>query len=603
MAALNAAQSAGARVVNMSYGPATKGDVFNPGELNIFKNYRSSMVLVKAAGNDGVDVRNERFTGNASVDLSHILIVGSVDANNNISSFSNRPGSACIGACGANNENATKNFFLVAPGESILSDLPKNSVGLLSGTSMAAPHVAGAAALVYQYALAGNTQLEPSQVAGILKCSAHDLGAPGVDAVYGWGLLDVAAALQPCGGISFATGGTVNSGVVSLRDTTITSSSLVSSSAMQNALSSAVVFDDYKRGFTLGTSKVGTSVASALSPNFVEELNGQVGASTVELSHDGQSSVSLTSKGDFGNGGFRVIDVERGNLHFASGLGASASYFTTPTEGSQQSFGRSMAETFFTGSGDAALSLKHAMFFDADVRPTSRLTLSGLYLRTTPAAFDQMADNVAALMLNKQTVSSLLKFGANYRLLYGLSAGVSYGVLQEQGQLLGMQAGGAFGMGDGVTYIGGIHANAQLTENASLSIFAEQSSTGSSSHNGQIFSIADRWSGSKYGLSLSDRDPFGIDGLVQLKLVRPWQIDRGSLAVRLPVGRELDGTVDYENRIVSVATDQMPWELHASYLRGGNMFSYGAELTMLSHTIVNQTAPEVRVAAAFRWAF
>ncbi|MFZ1991255.1 MAG: S8 family serine peptidase, partial [Alphaproteobacteria bacterium] len=200
--ALDKAASLGARVVNMSYGSTTAGAIFLSGELNLFRNYNSStpgkgMVLVRAGGNDGVNALNQAYAGNAAVDLSNLLLVGSVDKNNVRSSFSNAPGNACIGgsqsACASPDSNAMMNFWLVAPGENIISDLPNNYVGLMSGTSMATPHVTAAAALVFQEALAGNTLLTPGQVAAILKRSADDLGAKGVDPVYGWGLLDVAA--------------------------------------------------------------------------------------------------------------------------------------------------------------------------------------------------------------------------------------------------------------------------------------------------------------------------------------------------------------------------------------------------------------------------
>src|SRR5205823_1204059 len=69
--ALDTARANGARVVNMSYGPMTPGDVFLPGELALFQTYNSStpgqgMVLVRAAGNNGVDAIDEPFSGNAA---------------------------------------------------------------------------------------------------------------------------------------------------------------------------------------------------------------------------------------------------------------------------------------------------------------------------------------------------------------------------------------------------------------------------------------------------------------------------------------------------------------------------------------------------------
>jgi hypothetical protein len=61
----------------------------------------------------------------------------------------------------------------------------------LSGTSMAAPHVAALAALVR----AADRALTPDQVEQVLESSAVDLGAPGRDDDHGYGRVDAAAAL------------------------------------------------------------------------------------------------------------------------------------------------------------------------------------------------------------------------------------------------------------------------------------------------------------------------------------------------------------------------------------------------------------------------
>ncbi len=63
------------------------------------------------------------------------------------------------------------------------------------GTSMASPHVAGAAALVMAAGRLGPNP-KPAAVEHLLESTARDLGAPGFDTRYGNGLLDVAAALR-----------------------------------------------------------------------------------------------------------------------------------------------------------------------------------------------------------------------------------------------------------------------------------------------------------------------------------------------------------------------------------------------------------------------
>ncbi|MBA3436572.1 MAG: S8 family serine peptidase, partial [Thermoleophilaceae bacterium] len=63
------------------------------------------------------------------------------------------------------------------------------------GTSMAAPHVAGAAALVIASRRLGANPA-PADVERLLENTARDIGQPGFDRDYGHGLLDVAAALR-----------------------------------------------------------------------------------------------------------------------------------------------------------------------------------------------------------------------------------------------------------------------------------------------------------------------------------------------------------------------------------------------------------------------
>lgn len=81
---------------------------------------------------------------------------------------------------------------LVAPGEKIWAPMPKRRIGDLHGTSMAAPHVSGAAALL----MARHTELigDPRRVKEVLCASATDLGRK--TEFQGHGLVDVLRALQ-----------------------------------------------------------------------------------------------------------------------------------------------------------------------------------------------------------------------------------------------------------------------------------------------------------------------------------------------------------------------------------------------------------------------
>ncbi|WP_198018807.1 autotransporter serine protease [Azorhizobium doebereinerae] len=113
------------------------------------------------------------------------LAVAAVDSTNTIASFSNRCGVA-------------KDWCLSAPGVDIYSTVTVGTgtgtydgYGDKSGTSMATPVVSGVAALVKE-AFPWFTAYDLQQA---LLTTATDLGAPGVDEVYGWGLVNAAKAV------------------------------------------------------------------------------------------------------------------------------------------------------------------------------------------------------------------------------------------------------------------------------------------------------------------------------------------------------------------------------------------------------------------------
>ncbi|RJG07528.1 hypothetical protein D3870_17365 [Noviherbaspirillum cavernae] len=169
-----------AAIANISLGANSR---YDPGALQ--EAVRGGLLMVIAAGNEGAAHPGwpARFAREAWAN-NQIIAVGAVDADNRIASFSNRAGDAAA-------------WFLVAPGVNIYSSAADGRYAIMSGTSMATPVVSGAAALVKQLWPA----LRADQVADILFLTATDLGAPGIDAVYGRGLLNVEKALQPIGDV------------------------------------------------------------------------------------------------------------------------------------------------------------------------------------------------------------------------------------------------------------------------------------------------------------------------------------------------------------------------------------------------------------------
>ncbi|WP_238335067.1 S8 family peptidase [Kribbella amoyensis] len=125
-------------------------------------------------------------------ELPNMVVVASVDGDNLKSNFSNY---------------GNTKISLAAPGESVYSTIPGGGYQSLQGTSMAAPHVAGVAALLRSV----NPKLTAEQVRDRLAAQANDLPCPaaaggectGSDAnnsYYGEGLVDAAEAVGAAGG-------------------------------------------------------------------------------------------------------------------------------------------------------------------------------------------------------------------------------------------------------------------------------------------------------------------------------------------------------------------------------------------------------------------
>jgi subtilisin len=86
---------------------------------------------------------------------------------------------------------------LVAPGIDILSSIANFDYDTISGTSQAAAHVTGTAALLYAYDpedVNGDNVIDNVDVRSMLRSTAIDLGEEGPDDVFGYGLVDASAA-------------------------------------------------------------------------------------------------------------------------------------------------------------------------------------------------------------------------------------------------------------------------------------------------------------------------------------------------------------------------------------------------------------------------
>lgn len=242
-AGINQAIASNATVVNLSLG----GGGASQAVLDaVARASDAGIVVVVAAGNGGgggdpdIDPNQpDPFAASLfQAGNGNVIIVGSVDEDAVFSGFSNRAGDLAAGFLTARGEAVC---CVYDNGELFIETIDgQQFITLFSGTSFATPQVAGAVALLAQ----AFPNLTGQEIVQILLDTARDVGANGIDAVYGTGILDIPAAFQPQGTTRLA--GTANA--LALAD-----DFAVGSAAMGDALSSAsistIVLDRYDRAF------------------------------------------------------------------------------------------------------------------------------------------------------------------------------------------------------------------------------------------------------------------------------------------------------------------------------------------------------------------
>jgi subtilisin family serine protease len=219
----------------------------------------SNQVLVNSAGNFGNDYSSGSAQMAHATDASgnlilggRMLVVGSYDlVNNRIASYSNKAGTVCAtwdftaNVC----KDAAKlsDFYILAPGDNIQSAYKDGTSVNMSGTSMAAPVVTGALAIIHQMW----PHMKGKNLVKLLLVTA-DKDLPGyAEHTHGQGMLDLDKATQPVGATGIPTSGRTDGEIANLE--TLSGGAGIGniSSDAFAALSNVTVLDSFERDFTI----------------------------------------------------------------------------------------------------------------------------------------------------------------------------------------------------------------------------------------------------------------------------------------------------------------------------------------------------------------
>lgn len=530
---ISALVGAGASVINMSLG--VPGHTFHQSIADVLthrdlKFFASDTVLVFAAGNEGVtQTDNIRWNG-TGFNTENILIVGSVDPTGTISSFSNRPGDACFSSSAligrtCRTGDRLMDRFLVAPGELLLVSDNNGGTARATGTSFAAPLVTGTIALMHDFwpwladDAYGTTEI-------ILR-SARDLGDPGVDAVYGHGMLDVEAALSP---LNFdrlylqlkdnGNSGWRNVNRNYLANMIVNPGQLDLWEANSAAVTAYEEFDGVWRDFAIPLSSIlhgtewgwGEFYQRHITQKLVkwaEKKTGKKAGFDGDLFLDfasAEGDVQLVGGHGFGTQHLSFINTGASSMDYDADMGG-----TNPLLG------------LASGGGFSRLT----------VQPMNDVFVS---FGMTATAFDQrVTDPITGELMGDMALFGSRDAAASYAEIAWnatdrLSIGAGFTGLAEANAILGAQATGALSMEDGARTTA-VTLTSRYAFTPTLSLTA--SATGSRSDNlgtGRALQVTeDGIVSSAFQLTLDKQQVFGENDSFRVSVMQPLHIEQGGL--------------------------------------------------------------------------
>lgn len=501
-------------------------------------------LYVFAAGNDGI-TQDLDVDWSAVRNVENLLIVGSINPGGEISSFSNRPGDACFTVRGACHEGSRlMDRFLVAPGELILVPDGEGGYVRMSGTSFAAPLVTGAAALVKSEWL----WLSPGRIADVILETATDLGAPGVDPVYGRGLLNVQAALSPidqnalyaldwrgrripAGELGFLRGRIKDHGEVTVfedigdtfRDFSFTLEEL---GVGQDALSGSaqITAQSYSIDRAINASGTNFNDTQAITRR-IQTRNGLTVTSFASQADMGQ----VLGDGDLPfQAGMEVSNSESGvTIRFGMGEGALAL-------SDQSGFG--LASDYRPDSGGVNPMLGYASggayaMAGFALSPDTNLSIVATSTRdeyefTNPLTGERSAIFETLDAYSASAVSLDLSHAVNSR--FGIQA--AYTHLAEDQALLGGQGLGALAFDGGSrTDALTVGANVAISARSSVSVSATAGITGASEFGASALALPDSVSSTAFQISFQHNGVFTARDGIRASFIQPLHVENGSL--------------------------------------------------------------------------
>lgn len=571
----------GAKVISMSLG----GSAASTTLLTPLQTAAPKAVIVAAAGNSGniyAPGYPAAYATQAGV-VGSMLIVGSVNASNVISTFSQTPGNGgCVATGGVT--TCFKDVFVVAPGERILSTYKGGTYATMSGTSMATPYVSGVAARV----LAASPFLTSKQVVSIILNSTTDLGAPGIDAVYGRGLVNLTRALQPLGVTTIATAGISTTDMTGTGEVGGSSISGALGSGLRNSIvaRNAMFFDSYGRDYRTNLTSTIADGAVTLA-DFIAQ--SPFGTQFVSYAGDGYSVTGFVDTNE--PNAVQTLGFTQDKTRDVTDMVVTARL----TDNSTVSFGHNASLSGHVNALDLSTDRQfNGLFMQASALNSPYLGLSagGNFMAGTLSTSETLSFSFGHgrtadtdenryftdVMADDQTLANLTQdvdhqrsaqntvVGMNWNFASWGSAALTAAYTEEENGLLGSNEQGALAMtSTAATTSVGVSTRLDLGDRWTASASFNMGRTSATPMGTGLVQAYSDIESQAYGLAISKTGVFTDEDSVGFAVSRPLHITGGTARIHASTGVTEDRNIIYTDETVGLSSSTPETDFEAGY--------------------------------------
>lgn len=449
-------------------------------------------------------------------------------------------------------------WCLFAPGWGVNSTLPDGDYGIMGGTSMAAPVVAGGAALLRE----AFPYMTAPEITSLLFETADKIGPK---EIYGHGAMNLERAFQPVGPVAVPVGDSIEG-----RKLSLSGSSLHVSAAFGDGIGKAlsghslVALDKYNRGFRFDMGNFVTPASHHTRKDALHRLKlfGGIEERSINTIETGPFSITTATRLRASDPGLGHSPYSRMSFGFTSG--------STSVEASMNpDMGRSFG---FREMGFGNAPMMDGKSFDQPhlaLMETGFGTSMGFGL-TENSSFQVAAfsGNVAAEDRDVFTNAPSM-FGGVGQLTTqfsdSLTVRAAAGAVSEEGSLLGSVSRGAFGENmKSNTFFVNLGTTVDVAPRTKLT-FAGSLGQSSFKQNAGLVRSGKGIVTSSFGVGVSHRDLFRDGDMVTLAAAQPLRVESGRVNLSVPTSRNMDGSIGYTRLSLNPQPSGREISLQGSY--------------------------------------